>query len=80
MQRFLLWCVRFYRRHLSGRKRAPTCRFSPTCSEYAETAIARFGALKGGQLAARRILRCNPLSPGGYDPVPEDPRTDLRRE
>ncbi len=80
MQRFLLRCIRFYRRQLSPRKSRPACRFSPTCSEYAETAIERFGAVKGGQLAVRRILRCNPLHPGGYDPVPEDPRTNLRRE
>lgn len=80
MQRFMLQCVRFYRRRLTRRKRHPTCRFVPSCSEYAETAIARFGAAKGGAMAMRRILRCNPLCRGGYDPVPEDPRTDLRRE
>lgn len=80
MQRFLLRCVRFYRRSLTRRKRRPSCRFVPSCSEYAETAIARFGAARGGAMAMRRILRCNPLCRGGYDPVPEDPRTDLRRE
>ncbi len=80
MKRFLLWCIRFYRRHLSGRKRTPTCRYIPTCSEYAQTAIERYGAVRGGQMAVRRIMRCNPMHPGGYDPVPEDPRTNLRRE
>ena len=80
MKRLLLSSIRFYRRHLSGMKRTPTCRFIPTCSEYAQIAIERYGAMKGGQMAIRRILRCQPLCRGGYDPVPEDPTTTLRRE
>ena len=80
MKRILLFMIRFYRRNLSRRKRRPTCRYIPTCSEYAVEAIERYGALKGGRLAAWRLLRCNPFSKGGYDPVPEDPTTTLRRE
>ena len=48
----------------------PACRFTPTCSEYARIAIERFGAAKGGYMAFRRVLRCNPFHEGGYDPVP----------
>ena len=71
--------IRGYQKRISPNKR-PCCRFIPTCSEYAVTAIERYGALKGGRMAAWRLLRCNPFSKGGYDPVPEDPNTTLRRE
>jgi len=67
--RFLLWLVRFYRRNISPMHQ-PCCRFIPTCSEYAMEAIQKYGAIKGGYLALRRILRCNPFCKGGYDPVP----------
>ena len=79
MQRFLLRLIRFYRRRISPVKGRPVCRFTPTCSQYAQTAIERYGPVIGSKLAARRILRCNPFCKGGYDPVPEDPRTNLRR-
>ena len=51
-------------------KSAPTCKFIPTCSEYGLEAIEKYGAFKGGFLTIWRILRCNPFSKGGYDPVP----------
>ena len=79
MKWFFLKAIRFYQRHISAHT-PPTCRFQPTCSQYAITAIERFGALKGGWLALKRILRCNPFCRGGYDPVPEDPLNTLRRE
>jgi putative membrane protein insertion efficiency factor len=47
----------------------PSCRFTPTCSEYAQTAIEKYGALRGTWLGVKRILRCQPFSKGGYDPV-----------
>ena len=80
MKRFLLFLIRFYRRELSHRKRKPSCRYIPTCSEYAVTAIERYGAWQRGRIAVWRLLRCNTFSKGGYDPVPEDPCITLRRE
>lgn len=76
----MLKTVHFYRRAISPHKGGPCCRFVPTCSQYAITAIERYGAFKGGRLAAWRLIRCNPLCKGGYDPVPDDPCTTLRRE
>lgn len=61
--------VRFYQRWLS-RAKPPTCRYYPTCSEYAARAIAARGLFRGCLHAAWRLLRCNPFSPGGYDPGP----------
>ncbi len=65
----MLGLIRFYRRNISPMHPA-CCRFMPTCSQYALEAIEKYGALKGGYLALRRILRCHPLCKGGYDPVP----------
>jgi putative membrane protein insertion efficiency factor len=50
---------------------APSCRFIPTCSEYGIEAVKKHGAIKGGYLIIRRLLRCHPLHAGGHDPVPE---------
>ena len=69
MKKLLLSLIRFYRRHISPHL-PPMCRYYPTCSCYAVEAIETHGALKGSLLALWRILRCNPLSRGGYDPVP----------
>ncbi len=72
MKRFLLWCIRFYRAHISP-TRPPCCRFIPTCSAYALEAIEVHGALRGGWLALRRLLKCHPFhkqSTIEYDPVP----------
>jgi len=70
MKRILLSCIRFYQKHLSGLKGYSSCKFYPTCSKYSIEAIEKYGAFKGGILALWRILRCNPFSKGGYDPVP----------
>lgn len=69
MKRMLMAMVRFYRAAISP-LRPPCCRFYPTCSQYALEALEKYGALKGGWLSVRRILRCNPFHKGGYDPVP----------
>ena len=70
MKKIFIGLIKFYRTYLSGLKAAPTCKYIPTCSEYGIEAIEKYGALKGGILTMWRILRCNPFSKGGYDPVP----------
>lgn len=80
MKTIFLSIIRFYQRFVSPLK-PPSCRFYPTCSQYGYESIRRFGALRGGYLALRRILRCHPLHPGGYDPVPEQwPGFRLRKK
>ncbi len=61
--------IQFYKRFISPLL-PPACKFVPTCSVYAIEAIERHGLLRGGWLAIKRVFRCNPLSRGGYDPVP----------
>ena len=69
-KQFLLGLIRFYQRNISPRHPA-CCRFTPTCSQYAVEAIEKYGALKGGWLAFKRICRCHPFSRHDiYDPVP----------
>jgi putative membrane protein insertion efficiency factor len=70
MKLFFIWLIKGYRMFISPLF-PPTCRFQPTCSMYAIEAIERFGVWRGGWMATRRILRCHPFHPGGYDPVPE---------
>ena len=70
MKKFFLSLIRFYQRHISPNT-PPSCRFLPTCSNYAREAIEKYGALKGGWLTLKRLLRCNPFYKGDYyDPVP----------
>lgn len=71
MKYICIWLIRFYRRFISPLKRQPTCRFTPTCSEYAIEAFSKRGFFVGFGLTVWRILRCNPFCKGGYDPVPE---------
>jgi putative membrane protein insertion efficiency factor len=70
MRQILLWMIRGYQLGISPLL-GPSCRFYPTCSCYTHAAIQQHGALRGIFLGARRILRCHPFSPGGYDPVPD---------
>ena len=69
VKRLLVAMIKFYRRRISPLN-PPTCRFTPTCSEYALEALEKYGTLKGIQLSFLRVLRCNPFHPGGHDPVP----------
>ena len=72
MKAFLLALIRFYRRRISPLT-PPSCRYIPTCSQYAQEAIEKYGAAKGGWLALKRISRCHPFHRGEhnfYDPVP----------
>ena len=77
----LVLAVRLYQRFVSPLS-GPSCRFYPSCSAYAVTALTRFGPLRGGWLAIRRLGRCNPWNPGGVDPVPQTwaTRNDVRPE
>ena len=65
-----LFFIRLYRKFISPILGPSKCRFYPTCSAYAYEAISKYGAIKGGFLTVKRILKCHPFNPGGYDPVP----------
>jgi putative membrane protein insertion efficiency factor len=68
MKKILIGIIKFYRKRISPYKK-PCCRFYPTCSSYALEAVTKYGALKGGFLAIKRILKCHPFNAGGYDPL-----------
>ncbi|MBC8014124.1 MAG: membrane protein insertion efficiency factor YidD [Sporomusaceae bacterium] len=68
MKQIAILMIKMYRLFISPLK-PPTCRFVPTCSEYSLQAIEKYGMLRGGGMAIKRILRCHPFHPGGYDPV-----------
>ena len=70
IKKAMITMIGFYQKYLSGLKRYSHCKYTPTCSQYAVEAIEKYGPLKGLGLAIWRILRCNPFSKGGYDPVP----------
>lgn len=68
-KRAALWVLRFYQRFISPAL-PPSCRFTPSCSEYTYQAVAKYGVLSGIWLGTKRLLRCHPFSAGGFDPVP----------
>ncbi len=68
IKRFFIFLINIYRKGISPHT-IPSCRFTPTCSEYAIKALEKHGAIKGLILAIWRVLRCNPFNKGGYDPV-----------
>ncbi|MBI4186396.1 MAG: membrane protein insertion efficiency factor YidD [Chloroflexi bacterium] len=69
MKKLALGLIRFYQLAISPFM-LPSCRFTPSCSRYAHEAVSKFGLWKGGWLGIKRLARCHPLHPGGYDPVP----------
>jgi putative membrane protein insertion efficiency factor len=78
-RRLAIGAIRAYQRLLSPFL-GPSCRYLPTCSEYAATAIARHGVWRGSWLGLKRILRCHPWAAGGYDPVPDEAGADGERK
>lgn len=77
-KRAVIGLIRFYQKYISPLS-PPSCRYSPTCSQYGLEAVERFGVIKGLGLTVWRVLRCNPWTPGGYDPVPEK-KTKLKKQ
>lgn len=70
MKHVFIYMIRLYQKYISPLK-GPSCRFHPTCSQYGIEAFQRFGFFKGFYLTVKRILKCHPFHPGGFDPVPE---------
>ena len=68
MKKIIMGIIRFYQKRISPMKKS-CCRFYPTCSSYALSAVERYGALKGSWLSVKRILKCHPFHKGGYDPL-----------
>lgn len=77
MNNILVKILIFYQKHISPLKPA-SCRFYPTCSNYAIKAIQQYGLVKGGFLTLKRLLRCHPFHSGGYDPVPDNLTNNLK--
>ncbi|HET6512791.1 MAG TPA: membrane protein insertion efficiency factor YidD [Candidatus Kapabacteria bacterium] len=69
MKHLIALLIRLYQKTLSPLL-PPSCRFTPTCSQYALEAVLKYGAIKGSWMGVKRLSRCHPLHPGGYDPVP----------
>lgn len=69
LRKIAIFPIRLYQKYLSPFKKAPSCKFYPTCSTYAIQSITKYGVIKGGLKALWRLLRCNPFSSGGYDPL-----------
>lgn len=70
MKRFLIFIIKIYQQYISPLKGVSTCKYTPTCSCYAVEALEKYGFFKGLLLTFWRIIRCNPFSKGGFDPVP----------
>lgn len=75
LKKILILPIRFYQAAISPLL-GPSCRFTPTCSHYAIEAIEEWGPLKGAWMGLRRLLKCHPWGPHGYDPVPKNPRRE----
>jgi len=69
LKRLLIMCIILYQKYISPFL-ANSCRFYPTCSQYAKHSLEKYGVIKGIYLAGARLLKCHPFNPGGYDPVP----------
>ncbi|PEJ57575.1 MULTISPECIES: membrane protein insertion efficiency factor YidD [unclassified Bacillus (in: firmicutes)] len=79
MNKILIGIIRFYQKWISPAT-PPSCRFYPTCSHYGLEALQTHGALKGSYLTTKRILKCHPFHPGGFDPVPEKKNKEIKKD